>query len=94
MKIVARAFALVLGVAFATPALADDAVTAVAAATDAPAVVASAQLDPVLDVALVEASAAADTNVLGLSPSVTTGLIFIVVAFTLFTVGTDGSAGN
>lgn len=86
MKIVVRALAFALGAAIALPAFADDA-----------AVVATAQLDPVLDVAVVEqaaASAAAETNVLGLSPSVTTGLIFFVVAVTLFTVGTDGNPAN
>ena len=94
MKIIVRALALCLGAALALPALADDAVIVVAPLAETATVVAAAELDPVLDVALVEQTAASDTNALGLSSQVTTGLIFIVVAFTLFTVGTDGNAGN
>lgn len=88
-----KILAVIAGLALALPALADDVV--VPAEVIAPAeVVAAAQLDPVLDVATVEQAAASDTNVLGLSSGVTTGLIFFVVAVTLFQVGTDGNAGN
>jgi hypothetical protein len=94
MKIVVRALAFIVGVATVSPALADDAVVVVVPAADAATVVASAQLDPVLDVAVVEASAAAETNLFGMSPSVTTGLIFFVVAATTFIVMTDGNTSN
>jgi len=93
MKIV-RALSLAFGAALALPALADDAVIAVVAPVDAATVVTAAQLDPVLDVAVVEQSAASGTDVLGLTPSVTTGLIFFVVAVTLFKIGTDGNSGE
>ena len=90
-----KILAVIAGLALALPALADDAVLVAAPAAIAPAeVVAAAQLDPVLDVATVEQAAATDTNALGLSSGVTTGLIFFVVAVTLFQIGTDGDAGN
>jgi hypothetical protein len=80
-----KLIALLAGAALSATALADDATVIVVPVATEAAVIETAKLDT--DAVLHAAAAEA----FGLSPGVTTGLIFAVVSFTLFTIGTDGT---
>ena len=105
MQIRNRAIALIAGVGLAAAGAAADDTVVVGPPLDAPTVaaaavvatqptpalpagdqIASARLDP----ALLETTAADDT--LSLSPSVMTGVVFLVISVTLFITQTDGDA--